>query len=60
MLAPVRWRSLPAPRSPRESSIRFFSNKQAMLATHIAERTKRMLFPLESPASLDRKRSRPS
>ena len=33
----------------------FFSNKQAILATCIAERTKQMRFPLESPGSLDRK-----
>lgn len=33
----------------------FFSNKQAILAACIAERTKQMRFPLESPASLDRK-----
>lgn len=32
-----------------------FSNKQAMLAACIAERTNRMRLPLESPASLDRR-----
>jgi AcrR family transcriptional regulator len=32
-----------------------FSNKQAMLAACIAERTQRMRLPLESPASMDRK-----
>jgi AcrR family transcriptional regulator len=32
-----------------------FSNKQVMLAACIAERTKRMRLPLESPASIDRK-----
>jgi len=32
-----------------------FPNKQAMLAACIAERTKRMRLPLESPATMDRK-----
>jgi AcrR family transcriptional regulator len=33
----------------------YFSNKQAMLAACIAERTKRMRLPLETPATMDRK-----